>query len=80
MISQHHRKIRNTVLIIIIISTTIILGITIWLSCPIIHLGILNDIEMFNESLDPEFCESIVYRIDAFNEKCEPEIEIIDCG
>ncbi|MDG7054741.1 MAG: hypothetical protein JRZ95_05520, partial [Nitrososphaerota archaeon] len=49
-------------------------------SCSVKHIGILNDIEKFEQTLDPEFCASIVERIDVFNDECEPEIEIIDCG
>ncbi len=58
----------------------IILVISVWDSCGIRHLNILSDIENYEQMLDPEFCEEIVYRIDDFNEKCAPEIEILDCG
>jgi len=49
-------------------------------SCSVKHITLLNDIERYQETLDPEFCETIVYRIDDFNDECEPEIEILDCG
>jgi len=49
-------------------------------SCSVKHITLLNDIERYQETLDPEFCETIVYRIDDFNDVCEPEIEILDCG
>ena len=64
---------------IIIVSVGILLG-TIFTSCSVKHVGILNDIKKFEQTLDPDFCESVVEHIDVFNDECEPEIEIIDCG
>ena len=49
-------------------------------SCGIQHMIILNEINSYQETLDPEFCEVIVEKIDLFNDSCEPEIEILDCG
>lgn len=49
-------------------------------SCGIQHMTILNEINSYQETLDPEFCEVIVEKIDLFNDSCEPEIEILDCG
>lgn len=43
-------------------------------------MNILNDIKKFEKTLEPEFCENLVYKIDVFNDECEPEIEIVDCG
>ncbi len=70
---------KTIVVIIIAVSIGILLG-TIFTSCSVKHIGILNDIEKFEQTLGPEFCASIVERIDVFNDECEPEIEIIDCG
>jgi len=70
---------KTIIVIIIAVSIGILLG-TIFTSCSVKHIGILNDIEKFEQTLDPEFCVSIVERIDVFNDECEPEIEIIDCG
>jgi len=58
----------------------IVLVATTWNSCGIDHVTIISDISKYYETLDPEFCESIVYRIDEFNQQCSPEIEILDCG
>ena len=69
-------------LILIAIGITI-LGITISLtgySCGIQHMIILNEITSYEQSLEPEFCEIIVEKIDLFNDDCEPQIEILDCG
>jgi len=42
---------------------------------------VINDgIKKYNETLDPEFCESLIEQIDAFNDNCDSEIEIVDCG
>ena len=69
-------------LILIAIGITIV-GITISLtgySCGIQHMIILNEITSYEKSLEPEFCEVIVEKIDLFNDDCEPQIEILDCG
>jgi len=69
-------------LILISIGITIV-GITISLtgySCGIQHMIILNEITSYEQSLEPELCETIVEKIDLFNDDCEPQIEILDCG
>lgn len=49
-------------------------------SCGIQHMVILNEINLYQESLDPEFCETVVEKIDLFNDDCEPPVQILDCG
>lgn len=49
-------------------------------SCNVDHLVITNDIISYEKSLDPEICENILERIDLYNDRCESEIEILDCG
>ena len=73
-------SLRNLILIAIGIS---IVGISISLtgySCGIQHMIILNEITLYEKSLEPELCETIVEKIDSFNDDCEPQIEILDCG
>ena len=73
-------SLRNLILIAIGIS---IVGISISFtgySCGIHHMIILNEITSYEQSLEPEFCEIIVEKIDLFNDDCEPQIEILDCG
>jgi len=73
-------SLRNLILIVIGIS---IVGILIGFSgnsCGIQHMMILNEITLYKKSLEPEFCEIIVEKIDLFNDECEPQIEILDCG
>ena len=48
--------------------------------CGIQHMSLLNDLRTYEQSLDPEYCEALVERIDLFNEQCEPPLEILDCG
>ncbi|MEO2201304.1 MAG: hypothetical protein ABGW47_01290 [Nitrosopumilus sp.] len=43
-------------------------------------MSILNEITFYEKTLDPEFCEVILEKIDFFNETCEPQIEILDCS
>ena len=73
-------SLRNLILIAIGIS---IVGISISLtgySCGIQHMIILNEITSYEQSLEPELCEITVEKIDLFNDDCEPQIEILDCG
>lgn len=73
-------KLKIIIAIAIIVPASVVLMSLISDSCGVQHIAILNDIQKYEESSDPEFCESIVYRIDDFNDMCEPEIEILDCG
>ena len=70
--------------ILILIFVVIGIGLTgIFISensCGVKHMMILNDMKTYEETLDPEFCEDILEKIDSFNEQCKPEIEILDCG
>jgi hypothetical protein len=43
-------------------------------------LIIFNQINDYEKSLDPEFCENILEQIDRYNDQCESQIEILDCG
>ncbi len=49
-------------------------------SCGLGHMSLLNQIRIYEESFDPEFCEDIVEKINSFNDSCNPTIEILDCG
>ena len=49
-------------------------------SCDVGHISILNEIKIYEESLDPEFCEIIFKKINSFNDRCTPTLEILDCG
>ena len=49
-------------------------------SCGIQHIAIMADLESYEKSLDPEFCDVLVEKINLFNADCKPEVEILDCG
>ena len=73
-------SLRNLILIAIGISIVVVsIGLTGY-SCGIQHMIILNEINSYEKSLEPELCETIVETIDLFNDDCEPQIEILDCG
>jgi len=57
----------------------IIFGFT-FNSCLVQHIQILNDVKKYEQSLDPEFCENLVKKINLFNDDCEPQVDILDCG
>lgn len=71
---------RNIILIAVGILIAVVLIFLSEPSCGIQHMSILNKISLYEKSLDPEFCEEILEKIDSFNDSCEPEIEILDCG
>ncbi len=75
---------KNKSKILLIILSGILISVLLVLfsnsSCGIQHMTILNEINSYQETLDPEFCEVIVEKIDLFNDSCEPQIEILDCG
>ncbi len=73
-------NLRNLILIAMGISIVGILISFTGYSCGIQHMIILNEITSYEQSLEPEFCEIIVEKIDLFNDDCEPQIEILDCG
>ncbi len=73
-------SLKNLVLILIGILVVVVLIIFSGNPCGIQHMQILNEINQYEQSLDPEFCEVIVEKIDLFNDSCEPQIEILDCG
>jgi len=73
-------SLKNLILIVIGISIVVILIMSVDNSCGIQHMIILNEITSYEKSLEPEFCEIIVEKIDLFNDDCEPQIEILDCG
>lgn len=59
---------------------SILLSFGLWNSCGIEQVSILSDIQSYEKTLDPEFCENLVYRILEHNDECDSNIEIIDCG
>jgi hypothetical protein len=40
----------------------------------------MADLKSYEKSLDPEFCNVLVEKINLFNDDCKPEVEILDCG
>jgi len=77
------RKIVIKLLIVIlagILILVLILNNDLWNFCGIRHIAILDEIQRYETTLEPELCESLIYKIDEFNEACDMEVEIIDCG
>ena len=57
-----------------------ILALTQWSFCGIDHVALVVDLATYQKTQDPEFCDSLVHKIDEFNLECAPEMEIPDCG
>ena len=73
-------NLRNIFLIVFGISIFVFTFFTYDQSCGVEHMSILNEIKIYEKSFDPEFCESVLEKINSFNNQCSPTIEILDCG
>jgi len=73
-------NLKNFTLIIFGILFIVIILIFTDYYCGIERIVIFNDISLYEQSLDPEFCEITIEKIDLFNDNCKSEIEILDCG
>ena len=49
-------------------------------NCGIESLILLGDVRSLENSFDPEYCEYTVEKINLFNDRCESQMEILDCG
>lgn len=69
-------------IIIILIATVGVLGFfqLISNSCTVRHVSLLDDIKKYEQTTDPEMCDSILERIEEFNDDCKIQLEAIDCG
>ena len=73
-------SLKNSSLILFgILFFAIVVGFAIY-PCGIEHFLIIRDVYSYEQSYDPEFCEVLVERVYLFNDNCESEIEIFDCG
>ncbi len=80
MTSLKTKKIKNLILICIGISAIVSVLLISDSSCGVRHIAIITDLQSYEKSLDPEFCEELVERIDSYNVQCMPQVEILDCG
>jgi len=75
-----NKKIKNVILLCVGASFIVSILLISDSSCGIKHITIINDLKSYETSLDPEFCEELVQKIDSFNMQCSPQVEILDCG
>jgi len=73
-------SLKKLILIIPVVFLVVLFLSLVGSSCGIQHMFILNDVFYYEDSLDPELCEMVVEKINSFNDSCEPQIEIFDCG
>ena len=69
------------IIVAVAVLTAIVLY-NIWFanSCPIKHVTVVNELNQYKETSDPELCDNLVNKIIELNEECGIEIELIDCG
>ena len=73
-------NLKNSSLIIFgILFFATVVGFVIY-PCGIEYFLIIRDVYSYEQSNDPEFCEVLVERIYLFNDNCESQMEIFDCG
>lgn len=77
---QKNKQVKIILMIGICISVTAAIVFIYENSCGIKHLLIINDLKSYETSMDPEFCEELIEKIDQFNSECIPYVEILDCG
>lgn len=49
-------------------------------TCPIRQLNIAGEIKKYDETKDPQLCDTLNTEISQFNGKCKSNIEELDCG
>ena len=80
MTSQKTSPAKLAIIFIIGVSIIGVIFSTVMYSCGLNHILISIDIQKNNQNFEPEFCESIIERIDIFNENCDYQFEILDCS
>ena len=65
-------------ILLIIFGFFLLLSFFIWYIIGVEHISILNEIKIYEKSLDPEFCEIILEKINSFNDNYTPTLEILD--
>jgi len=78
--SLKNKKVKYLILLFIGISIIVLFVIISDNSCGIRYIGIINDLQYYEKSLDPEFCEILVEKINLYDMQCMPQVEILDCG
>ena len=73
-------NLKNSSLIIFgILFFSTVVGFAVY-PCGIEYFLITRDAYSYEQSYDSEFCEVLVERIYLFNDNCESQMEIFDCG
>ena len=52
----------------------------VWGSCGIQEIMINENLKQYDLGMEPDSCASLVNQIIEFNDDCDSEIEIVDCG
>ena len=80
MTLQKINILRKLILVsVCIFAVATVLGFMVY-SCGFRHIEIMTDLNSYEKSLDPEFCDALVEKINLFNIDCNPKVEILDCG
>jgi len=79
--SQQNKKIKNSLIIVgVFFALVLVFTPFVWGSCGIQHILINEGLKQYDKDMEPDSCASLVEKIIDFNDDCDSEIEIIDCG
>ncbi len=79
--SVKHKKSKLIIAVLIVISFLgVLLSFAVLNSCGIEQVAIISEIQTYEKTLDPVFCENLVLWILEYNDKCDNYIVIFDCG
>ena len=48
--------------------------------CPLRHLSIVDQIQKYDKTKDPQTCDMLNTQISQFDSQCKSDIEELDCG
>lgn len=71
---------RNAALVAASAILAILAFVAVQDSCEFQHMGLLADTDLYGQTLDPDLCHSLNERAGGLNDRCEIQIEILDCG
>jgi len=81
LISRQNKKIRKSLIIAGVFSAMILIFTPfVWGSCGIQHVMINEGLKQYDQEMEPDSCALLVEQIVEFNNDCDSEIEIVDCG
>lgn len=74
------KKSRNAGILVLVVASAAVLILSQWTFCGPRHVMITGAVSDLGDSFDPERCQMVLDDILTFNDDCDEQIGIIDCG